>query len=106
MKRFAITLAALAIVGLVSAAYAPEGKKEKGKGNYVRGTVTKVEGMKLTVKTMAGKGKEGEEKEYELAEGASIQVDGADAKAADLKDKMVALQVTDGKVSRVVSPPP
>ena len=105
MKRFVMMVMALAVMGLISAGYAQEKKKEGKRGDMIRGTVTKVseDGKKLTVKTMAGKGQEGEEKEYEPVAGASIQIDGADGKAADLKDKMVGLQVQEGKVTRVIS---
>ena len=105
MKRFAITLAALAIVGMVSAAYAQEGKK---KGRGTGGTVVKVEGDKLTIKTMAGKGKEGEEKTVDCT-GASVQINGEDKKLSDLKegDRVGLMMSEDGtKATKVVSPPP
>ena len=107
MKRFAIALAALAIVGFVSAkSYAQEGKKKGGRGTY--GTVVKVDGEKLTLKTMAGKGKEGEEKTIDCT-GASVQINGEDKKLSDLKegDRVACMMSEDGtKATRVVSPPP
>src|SRR4051794_14336045 len=105
MKRFAIALATLAVVGLVSVSYAQE--KKKGNRPTV-GTVIKVEGNKLTLKTMAGKGKEGEEKTVDC-EGASVMINNETKALSDLKaDDRVALMMSeDGtKATRVVSPPP
>ena len=105
MKRFAIALATLAVVGLVSVSYAQE--KKKGPRPTV-GTVIKVEGNKLTLKTMAGKGKEGEEKTLDC-EGASVMINGEAKMLSDLKadDRVACVMNEDGtKVTRIVSPPP
>ena len=89
MKWFAHSVVLLAALGIASAASAadPAKKAARQKDKPVRGQVVSVEGQNIKIKSPGKKGEEPTEQVLAVNDKTKIEIDGKEAKLADLKPR-------------------
>ena len=100
MKWFAHSLVLLATLGLASAASAADSarKAAKAKDKPVRGQVISVEAQSIKIKSPGKKGQEPTEQVLAINDKTKIEIDGKEAKLADLKPRQRIMATLDAGV--------